>query len=97
MFAGKNKAQRGNGIGGEGSWNETRVPRTILSRERQGLLYAAGFLEPVAPLWLPCGALLKEKKLSSPRLAPPRLALPRLAPPRPASPRNPHRAQISQF
>ena len=29
-------AQRGNGTGGKGSQNETRVPRTMLSREKHG-------------------------------------------------------------
>ena len=29
-------AQQGNGIGGKWSWNETRVLRTMLGREKQG-------------------------------------------------------------
>ena len=31
----------------------------MLSREKQGFYYAGGVLEPIAPLSLPCGALLK--------------------------------------
>ena len=30
----------------------------MLSREKQGFSYAGGFLEPIAPLSLPCGASL---------------------------------------
>ena len=35
----------------------------MLSREKQGFLYVGGFLEPIAPLWLPCGALLTDAGL----------------------------------
>ena len=50
-------AQRGSGVEGKGSWNETRALRTVPSGEKQGFQHAGGFLEPIAPLPLPCGAL----------------------------------------
>ena len=34
--SGVSNAQRGNGIGGSGSWNETGLLRTMPSREKQG-------------------------------------------------------------
>ena len=43
---------------GKGVLEPNWVLRTMLSREKQGLQYAGGFLEPIAPLSLPCGALL---------------------------------------
>ena len=52
---------------GLGSENQTRVLSTMPSREKQGLLCAGGFLEPITPLLWPCRALLRSSRIMARR------------------------------
>ena len=52
-WASLSNTQRGNGIGGKGSQNETQVLEPCWAEKNKGSNMQRGFLEPIAPLSLP--------------------------------------------